>query len=591
LIAALHICNSCNNRCANCDKTRYGNQSFLPKSEVLSRIRTIKEAGISTVALCGGEPTISPDFFDIARYAVEIGLKLGLITNGRMFSYRNFSDEFSELDPAFIRITLHSSDMEVHDRIAGVKGAFAQTLSGLRNITGKIETICLYTPVNGLNLDTIDEIPEIARRLGVSASIKFSVGTSGHIGCGSCPAQPLDIAAAARAVVAAISKTNDSGARRVSFTLEGFPLCQLEEFHHLCAEPPDEDIVFEWETDGDSLYPLFPPPQERGDSSECLVCSRRAGCRSDFRELRVPFMENTPNSVGYEYSRTIAANPSTTCPIGETGSSKIHPLKEIALLKDGAVEVYSTVGRCCADSLYDIKFVKQQLYLNVSGMSRNLDFRTAFRRLAMRVECAECSRRAFCSGLFEVVEGNAFAGIEKKELEWLSSIKGSVLDIGCGTPLFPDVLRNKISAGEMSYLGVDKSPGCSPELKISAVDFEDFLWDGPPFDHIMMLRSYNHFKDPRSVVDKAADMLRNGGLFHIFDNCLFGSLKKNVVDNPTNIDRPPHQHYRNHGSDEAAALVMKNGCFEILERIPVGPQEANQWFLTLKKTMPAQAET
>lgn len=591
LITALHICNSCNNKCIKCDKTRYDNQCFLHKADVLNRLQQIKESGVSTVALCGGEPTISPFFFEIARAVVEKGLKIGLMSNGRMFSYKNFTDEFACLNPDFIHITLHSSDMDVHDRIAGVKGAFAQTMSGLRNISRIMKRICIRTPVNDFNVDSIDDIPRIARRLCVNAAVTFSVGTSRHIGCGGYPAEPLDIAAAARAVVDAIRKTNDSNARGVSIAIEGFPLCQLEGFHHLCAEPTDKDIVFSWEMDGGGLNPMFSIPEERGNSSECLVCSRRAGCRSNFRELRVPFIENTPNSVGYEYSRTIVANPSSTCPIGDAERSTIHPLRETALLKGGDIEVYSTGGNCGSDSLYDIKFVKQQLYLNVSGMSRNLDFRTAFRRLKLRDECAECYRRAFCSGLFEAVEGNAFSGIEKKELDWLSSIRGSVLDIGCGTPLFPDAIRHKISAGEMTYLGVDKNPGHSPELEISAVDFEDFAWAGPPFDHVMMLRSYNHFKDPRLIVEKAASLLRSGGMLHIFDNCLFGALKRNVVDNPTNIDRHPHQHYRNHDSEEAAALIMKLGCFEILDHIPVSPSEANQWFLTLKKSRPAYAET
>jgi SAM-dependent methyltransferase len=556
----------------------------------LSRIRRVKEAGISTVALCGGEPTINPDFFDIARAVRENGLNLGLMTNGRMFSYKNFSDAFASLDPEFIALTLYSSDMDVHDRIAGVKGSFAQTLAGLRNISGVFNRICVHAPINDLNIDSIDEIPSIARRFCANATVKISVGASSAIGCGGAPAKPLDIAKAAGAVVESIRKMDNSLSRGVSFSLEGFPLCQLEEFHHLCAEPPDEDIVIAWEMENDNFHTMFSLPQEPCLSIECLICSRRAGCHSYFRELRVPFIENTPNSAGYEYSRSFVPDPASTCSLGEAERSKIHPFKEIALLRDGCVEVYSSVGNCDARSLYDAIFIKQQLYLNVSGMSRNLDFRTAFSRLALRKECAECPRRALCSGLFEAVDGNSFAGIEEKELDWLSSIKGSVLDIGCGTPLFPDVIRQKISAGEMSYLGVDKCPGHSPELNVSAVDFEDFSWDGPPFDHIMMLRSYNHFRDPRLVVEKAASLLRSGGMLHICDNCLFAALKKNVVDNPTNIGRPPHQHFRNHDSEDAEALVMKNGCFEVVKHIPVGPQDANQWFLAFKKIIPARAE-
>ena len=59
-----------------------------------------------------------------------------LITNGRMFAYRDYSSRFAwhTKRRTVTAIALHSSLPEEHDYITRVKGSFAQTMEGIRNL-------------------------------------------------------------------------------------------------------------------------------------------------------------------------------------------------------------------------------------------------------------------------------------------------------------------------------------------------------------------------------------------------------------------------------------------------------------------------
>lgn len=583
----LVVGHKCNNRCRFCSRNQALVADTLGLGEVNKRIRRLKESGIDTIVLAGGEPTIRPDFFDIATGVRDMGLDLGLISNGRMFSYKNFTGHFSAFSPVFTQTALYSSNSHTHDALAGVSGAFSQTLAGIKNMAAaglKGVTICV--PVNRHNLETIGDIPDLVAALGLSAArIKFSAAEACGLH-GICDiAEAPEGATAARCVSQMISRGIERHASRgMTFRWEGFSPCQIPDYPELGSEPLAEDFAFVWSLMDDDFAPAFSPGRQAVGFQDCLVCSRHTRCFSSRRAPRTPFIENVPNAAGYDYVRTLDATAGMSCPAGMDLCAGLHPLLDTAVLReDDKIEVYSHTENCSGRALYEVKFRREQLYLNVSGLSRNLDFRTAFKKLHLHEKCRACMRPPARSGVFVPVEGNAFFDVEENEKAWLMTLRGTTLDIGCGKPLFPHILSDKIRSGDIEYLGVDRYPECSEELKTVAVDFEDFEWEGQPFDNILMLRCYNHFKDPRPVLTKAAGLLKPGGILRICDNALFAMLKNHSVDNPTKHDRPAHQHFRNHHAEDAHELISQFDVFEDMEHTAVESGGANQWFLALRK--------
>jgi hypothetical protein len=90
------------------------------------------------VSLTGGEPTIHPDVFRLLAYFRRRlpGTGITLLSNGRRFADAAFTRRFLKIaaPPFSVAIPVHAAAPALHDKIAGVKGAFAQTLAGLKNI-------------------------------------------------------------------------------------------------------------------------------------------------------------------------------------------------------------------------------------------------------------------------------------------------------------------------------------------------------------------------------------------------------------------------------------------------------------------------
>lgn len=145
------VWNKCNNRCIMCTNDKeysdgssehYTLRKQIEKMEKYLRgDRKIFYKGAedsSYLTLTGGEPTLHLDFFKLLVYYRRRFpfSEITLLTNGRTFADEDFFKQYlaAVKTPARTIIPLHSSDPVEHDYIAGVKGAFSQTIKGLENL-------------------------------------------------------------------------------------------------------------------------------------------------------------------------------------------------------------------------------------------------------------------------------------------------------------------------------------------------------------------------------------------------------------------------------------------------------------------------
>jgi MoaA/NifB/PqqE/SkfB family radical SAM enzyme len=88
--------------------------------------------------LTGGEPTLNPEFLKAMVYFRRRlkGEELVLLSNGRRFSDPSFSAAFAAAakPPFTLAVSLHGPTAAAHDKVAGVKGAFKETVLGLKNL-------------------------------------------------------------------------------------------------------------------------------------------------------------------------------------------------------------------------------------------------------------------------------------------------------------------------------------------------------------------------------------------------------------------------------------------------------------------------
>jgi organic radical activating enzyme len=112
----------------------------------------------------GGEPTLNKDLLEILKYAdsKKENLEIGLLTNSRMFSNRNYAQRFREIKSRQFKVvtSIYGHSPELHDSITRTPGSFIQQLQGIRNLIELGVKIDLRIVINQLNVNHLDKIAE-----------------------------------------------------------------------------------------------------------------------------------------------------------------------------------------------------------------------------------------------------------------------------------------------------------------------------------------------------------------------------------------------------------------------------------------------
>ena len=159
----------CNNACGHCYLPKDRQPAELNTGQWKQVIKKIWEIGIPHVCFTGGEATLRPDLTDLIAYAEETGLVTGLLTNGRNLKNNDLVNRMVESGLDHFQITLESHDAKVHDQMVGAKGAWKETVQGIKNAVATPVYTITNTTLTRLNADNIEATLEFIKSLGVAA--------------------------------------------------------------------------------------------------------------------------------------------------------------------------------------------------------------------------------------------------------------------------------------------------------------------------------------------------------------------------------------------------------------------------------------
>ncbi len=148
----------CDLRCVHC----YANAADKPfageltTAEGRALLRDLASFQIPVVLFSGGEPLLRPDLFELAGYAIELGMRAVLSTNGTHLDDAT-ADRIKATGFSYVGVSLDGL-RDVHDQVRGVPGAFDASLAGIRRCRERDIRVGLRYTVHKLNLD---ELPGI----------------------------------------------------------------------------------------------------------------------------------------------------------------------------------------------------------------------------------------------------------------------------------------------------------------------------------------------------------------------------------------------------------------------------------------------
>ena len=250
----------CNNDCAHCynvehpsltsrsplpEQDRTGARVELSTGDWKRVLDKAWELGIPHIIFTGGEPTLREDLPELVAHAEKNGQITGLNTNARRLSDPGYVERLVGSGLDHVQITVESNDAGVHDLMVCTRGAFPQTIKGLKNALASPLYVMTNTTLLRPNAHTIPATLDFLADTGVP-----TVGLNALIrsGRGSVVGTGLAESDLAALLEIARQKTEARGQRLIWYTPTqycGFDPMALDlgvkgctaALYNMCVEP------------------------------------------------------------------------------------------------------------------------------------------------------------------------------------------------------------------------------------------------------------------------------------------------------------------------------------------------------------------
>jgi len=240
----------CNNNCSHCYNARPRDYPELDTETWKRIIDKIWSLRIPHVVFTGGEPTLREDLVELVAYAQEKGLVTGLNTNGRKLADNQSLQALVDAGLDHVQITIESFNPDVHDGMVMARGAWLDTLEGLRNAIASKLYVMTNTTLLQNNADHLANILDFLARenvptIGLNALIYSGRGATVQTGLKESELPDL--------LALANQKTQENGQRLIWYTPTQY--CQFNPillrlgikgctaaYYNMCIEPDGQVI-------------------------------------------------------------------------------------------------------------------------------------------------------------------------------------------------------------------------------------------------------------------------------------------------------------------------------------------------------------
>jgi radical SAM protein with 4Fe4S-binding SPASM domain len=205
----------CNNDCAHCYNARPRDFAELDTAHWKAVIDRAWEVGIPHIVFTGGEPTLRVDLPELVAYAESKGQITGLNTNGRRLSDPAYVRRLVDAGLDHVQITLESHDPAIHDQMVCARGAWAQTVAGVKNALDTPLFVMTNTTMLRWNAPTLGQTLDFLGQLGVPT---LGLNALIYSGKGATVDSGLDESALAPLLELARASTENYGQRLIWYT-------------------------------------------------------------------------------------------------------------------------------------------------------------------------------------------------------------------------------------------------------------------------------------------------------------------------------------------------------------------------------------
>jgi 12,18-didecarboxysiroheme deacetylase len=166
-VVVWNVTKACNLRCIHCyaSADNRPSENELTTEEGFKLLEDLAQFGCPVVLFSGGEPLVRPDIFDLIAYAVRLGLRAVLSTNGTLIDHV-LAKELKKLGLSYVGISLDGIG-EVHDRFRGSKGCFEKVVQAIENCQREGLKVGLRFTINKFNAEEIPKVFDFVEEMKI----------------------------------------------------------------------------------------------------------------------------------------------------------------------------------------------------------------------------------------------------------------------------------------------------------------------------------------------------------------------------------------------------------------------------------------
>jgi radical SAM protein with 4Fe4S-binding SPASM domain len=157
----------CNENCSHCYNARPRNYPEIDTHSWMKIISELWDIGIPHICFTGGEATLRRDLPDLITHAEAQGQITGLLTNGRRLADYGYTKSLKAAGLDHVQITIESAHAAIHDQMVRAKGAWEDTVAGIRNSLELGLFVMTNTTLLQANAYHIQETIDFLAELGV----------------------------------------------------------------------------------------------------------------------------------------------------------------------------------------------------------------------------------------------------------------------------------------------------------------------------------------------------------------------------------------------------------------------------------------
>ena len=582
--ALIKVGYGCNDHCAFChtlDVRHIDGEA----AEVRAKIHRAKELGHSMIVLSGGEPTIRPELVAWAELSASLDMDFGLVTNGRMLAYPELVESLLKHRLRYVYLSLHGGTAKVHDLMVRSR-AFEETYGSLANLSGRgidLHVNCVVTKHNMAHLrgviDSLTPYPD--------AQLKFSMvepkGGGDKLFARLMP-RVKDVAGH---VADAIRYADELG-RRVHHG--AIPFCLIPGLE----DRFDDLKTHAFRTMSEIGEPdLFPVDDRNKVQPACEGCVHRGACPGLYKgyfdefgaeEISPVHSGQRSNSFNYVFQRRYEDAEGCLLKDGPLGIAPWDTARDLFVRHQGRLAWFRASSRDFSDAeMEHTKHAEGQVYYDVSRKDAPDDFARDLVQLKRADDCSGCEHETTCTGMFEATMEPVFTQDDARLRLLLRSLRGQVLDVGCGESPYVDEFAAAANDGTLFYLGIDPDAArlrtladARPWARFVVGEAEKLSAAPASVDVLLFLRSWNHLRDPSVALAEAFEALKPGGRLIVVDNVAFGLARTKAHTSRAESSNAELEHYRNDDSHKAREAILKSGFVADTEW-PIESGRSNQW--------------